>query len=167
MARRPVPLLTEGAIHFLEYYLPSRPSRMLEFGAGYSTRWFAEQCHFLRSIEHSLKWAEVAAQSLPPHACVMRRPRPYHGACSDIRKRSLDLVVVDGRDRLKCVQAALPLLKPFGVMMVDNMERENGRYKPIAELLSKFPRVDASSPPKDRWGFKGPNGWLTSWWIIR
>ena len=54
---RPVPWLTEGAIEFLEQYLTEHPSaKILEFGTGASTIWFAKRTPNLYSIEHDPSW---------------------------------------------------------------------------------------------------------------
>ena len=56
---RPVPWLTQGAINFLEVFLEQHPSaKILEFGSGASTIWFAKKNVRLYSVEHDIEWYE-------------------------------------------------------------------------------------------------------------
>jgi predicted O-methyltransferase YrrM len=42
-----------------------------------------------------------------------------------------DLIVVDGRERVRCVRAALPRLAPGGVLLLDDSQRR--RYRSVVQ----------------------------------
>lgn len=59
-----------------------------------------------------------------------------------------DLIVVDGRVRPSCIQQAIPKLKPGGLLVLDNAERE--WYQRARALLDTW----------KRWEFAGPAPYL-------
>lgn len=156
---RSTPWLTDGAVDFIEA-LP--PGRVLEFGAGSSTLYFARRGFELVSFEHDEAWHAGVAGFLAdmPNAQVHLRPRPYWEAVTDMPDAGFDLVLVDGRDRVDCVREARRLVRPGGVMVVDNTERIAGRYAAIPALLEGWPRRDFEQRGPDRagWKFHHPEG---------
>lgn len=66
-------------------------------------------------------------------------------ACPD---GSLDLVVVDGRSRPACLAHALPKLRPGGLLVLDDAQRE--RYRAIRDRLDRSGwRVQVFRGPRD------------------
>ena len=62
---RPVPWLTEEAIIFLEEFIEENPSaKILEFGSGASTIWFAKKNVELFSVEHNPDWYNLISNIL-------------------------------------------------------------------------------------------------------
>lgn len=71
--------------------------------------------------------------------------------------KSFDLVFIDGRARPSCIYHALDKVRPGGVLMLDNSERDY--YLAGKELLVDWKRIDFFGP--------GPYGryfWQTSVW---
>ncbi len=54
-----------------------------------------------------------------------------------------DVVVVDGRERVRSVSIAAPLLKPGGILVLDNAERE--RYAEVRKILSSWEVTETSN----------------------
>lgn len=165
MIERKLPWLTEGAIRFLEGYL--RPDMTaLEFGAGASTRWMATKCQ-LTTVEHDAKWFDEVPAGL--WWCGIVSDRPYNSVCDLFGDNSCDLILVDGRDRMLCVESSLRLLKPGGIMMLDNAERRH--YHTYDNQPTAWARLagdqewglvsDTQTKP-DREGFMY-DGWTTAW----
>lgn len=161
---RTIPWLTEGAIRFLDGYLCAN-MQVLEFGIGGSTIWMAPRCNLI-TVEHEHKWIaqikpQIDAISGLHWQCYFR-PRPYHEVCFTLSQNRFDLVLLDGRDRMLCLEAALPLIKPGGYLMLDNAEREHyvRIYRPFLATWNET--INIQRQP-DSLGFVY-QGWTTSWW---
>ncbi|MDJ0651882.1 MAG: class I SAM-dependent methyltransferase [Simkaniaceae bacterium] len=164
-AIRPVPWITEGAISFLEVFLEKHPSaKILEFGSGASTIWFAKKHVRLYSVEHHMKWYEKINNLLKNYNSVnyFLHSLPYYEFCDKFPDEFFDLILIDGRNRKGCIQFSLPKLKKGGVLMLDNAERSY--YFSVFERMSGWLRFDALQEQPDSCGFHYP-GWLTSWWV--
>ncbi|MGD1808716.1 hypothetical protein ACP6PL_25215 [Dapis sp. BLCC M126] len=64
----------------------------------------------LISIEHDIKWYERVKNYLDQNAnCnsvdLRLLSRPYHGLCKEFAPEFFDLIIVNGRDRMKCLEA--------------------------------------------------------------
>jgi len=135
------PWLAPDAIAWLEKNL--RPDmRGWEWGSGRSTLWFARRLQHLTSIESDAAWftqvtrmvrddglRNVDLRHIPldhPEADTYRDdydPLPLNPAAILAEPdASLDFVVVDGWYRPVCVRAALPKLKPGGLLLIDNTD---------------------------------------------
>jgi len=166
-ALRPVPWLTEGAIEFLDDYFKKKPNaKVLEFGSGASTIWFAKKTKNFVSIEHDAKWYRTINSKLKAMGAWQVKyryiPLPYYEVCDNFENEHFDLIVVDGRDRVKCIEKAIRILKEGGILMLDNSERK--RYNRAYELMRKWPLYEEEQKKPDSCGF-WYRGWKTSWWI--
>lgn len=166
---RPVPWITEEAISFLESFLSKNPeARVLEFGMGASTVWIAKRTPHLVSVEHSDKWYDFIINELTINTeCysveAYLRNRPYSNICTLFSDNYFDLVLVDGRNRKACMRDAVRVLKPGGVMMLDNAERK--WYQSAIQKLFKgwqFHRTIQNKPDSCDFFYKN---WQTNWWI--
>jgi len=129
------PWLVPGAVKFLEAILEKRHF-VLETGSGNSTIWLAEKVSKVISFEHSKKWHNHLAAYLGNHDIgnVDLYLDPGYPEKGIPRIGYLfDLILIDGRGRVKTFHSALPALKPGGYICIDNAERE--RYKPIFKAL--------------------------------
>lgn len=120
------------------------PRRCLEWGAGYSTLYFprfmAPGGSWL-SIEHDEAWgARVRSLCRDPRVRVEVVPPdrvPWSGPCNDGTAEEFrtyvgrpeadgpfDFVLVDGRARTACVDAALRMLAPAGAVLLHDAHRE-------------------------------------------
>ena len=108
-------------------------SFVLEFGAGWSSRWFAERCGRLVSIETSSKWADIVQRDLAGVACNWSvRPMLNPGDAMDV-----DLALIDGPDdsRDACARLAWPMLRSGGWLVLDDAQRE--MYAETVEWLNQ------------------------------
>lgn len=163
------PWLTAAMIAILDGWL--KPGdHGLEWGSGRSTAWLAQRVGRLTTVEDDIDWgarvrAMLAAQSIAhkvdlhliaiDKASPATRAAPYVAVAAAIAEESLDFCLVDGDLRDLCAEAALPLLKPGGVLIIDNVERY-------------IPRADKSTAPAARGpddGFESPL-WQTVWGAI-
>jgi predicted O-methyltransferase YrrM len=119
--------------------------RVCEYGGGGSTLWFLDHGLEVVTVEHDPAWASILQQtaSSPSWTLLVRSlddgAADYVGAVDDYPDDHFDLVVVDGRERARCVDAALSKVRPGGMLVVDDVDR--ARYAPALARLS-WPRTD-------------------------
>src|SRR5512139_1999448 len=137
-----------------------------EWGAGGSTVWFGRRLVRLTSIEHDADWLHQVQARLTKWNLtnvdlryIEKGPGYYEAYADAILAEpdgSLNLVCVDGRARVRCVQNAIAKVAPGGVLVVDNMTREYYR-----EGTDKIP-ADWTLHSFEGW-WNGP--WLTRLWV--
>lgn len=133
---RDLPWLTQGANEFLSNYM--RPTDVgLEFGSGRSTLWFAARVGKLVSVEHDKEWHAKVSASLVEKKMVnvdyryldgdLDNASAMEGAIRSITDSfeagHFDFVLVDGVYRDICAREALRLIRPGGMLVVDNVNR--------------------------------------------
>lgn len=147
-----VPWWTYPAAQEIERWLEDRADqvRVFEFGSGASTVWLAKRAGEVHSVEHDAEFVGVLRPMVAPYPnvflrCVEAAPRrPDSTAVSDRRGHedldfedyvaaigrvggTFDLIVIDGRARSVCLDAATPHLADDGVIVFDNAGRPGYR----------------------------------------
>ncbi len=174
------PWLVHTAVNWLAVYLRKLkelsvtlvpPVRILEWGCGGSTLWYANRSIRLTSIEHSLKWRRDMAVKADhfntfniDHIYIPCKGakgcfKAYAEFVKDFDEATFDLVNVDGRARVRCVEQVLMhrLVKPGGILVLDNSER--GYYSAALQMLTNSGW--SVSHFNDRWRtsiFQNPGG---------
>lgn len=152
------PLLALSAINFLKDFLSQNTSlKVLEFGSGASTVWLSRFTANLVSIEHHPDWYDTVKSTLTGDSTCQSvdlrlLPLPYYSVCDEFSDEYFDLIIVDGRDRIKCLESAIRILKPGGVLILDDAQRE--RYDKADYLLRNWEFTRSISPARQ-----------THWWI--
>lgn len=126
--RRPhVPMISYRGRRAIEAVL-SKDSRMIEFGSGNSTPWFAARAGFVLSIEDNADWHAHVQNVLRTRGIdnVRHELRDAAGYAdlSDIADASIDFALVDGTDRAGCIVAVVPKLKPGAWLYLDNSDKD-------------------------------------------
>lgn len=131
-----LPWLTRAGNDFLSNYLQPQDIG-LEFGSGRSTVWLARRVCSLVSIEHDEGWfKQVQSRLLAPGLAPVDYRRllvdglnsadagkRISALMADLLPAQFDFVVVDGVWRDHCTQHAVRLLKPGGILILDNANR--------------------------------------------
>ncbi len=144
----PRPWATLPYIDFVEQRL--QPGwRIFEYGAGFSTRYYAGRVKEVVAVEHDKRFAESLVGRLPPNASVIYRGSAgdYVSAINDFR--SFDVVCVDGIERQACLMHCLTVLNTRTVIVLDDSERFEYSTAQSNLLQAGYKRVDF-------WGI-GPN----------
>jgi hypothetical protein len=140
----PLPWYTYPAVEFLANK-DFAGRRILEWGAGQSTHWWAERAAHVTSFESDALWHDKIKPELPPHCSI-------HLVADDLRDwrhlegQKFDLIVIDGLDRFKCAVESMGLLLEGGGILLDDAEGfwgDEGTY-PILDLYRQngFRRID-------------------------
>lgn len=136
--------------------------RVLEFGCGYSTVWWAQRVSQVTSIERSRSWIAEVQHALAKHAMTNVDLVHFSGFAEtteeEIRAASnpirltpviqeyvaaghgqselYDIVVVDDIFRNETSEAAIARLKPGGILVLDDSERS--RYAATFDLFNRM-----------------------------
>jgi hypothetical protein len=144
---RPLPWYTYAAIHFLNGKdLSSRV--VLEWGAGQSTLWWSRKAKHVIAFEDNPEWCADLGRRIPENVDLHLVPSTLDGVESLLPREPVDLIVIDGLDRLRCAQLSLGLCARCGAILVDNSEGfwgdDEERRHPILELFRQngYQRVD-------------------------
>ena len=144
----PIPYITYPALEFLTRRIRPEMS-VFEYGSGASTLWWASRVAEVIACEHNEEWYQEIAAQAPSNVTLLHVPLEYGGAyCQTILRYAsrFDVVVVDGRDRVRCAKNSLAALKSGGVILWDNSDRE--KYREGCQFLqdSGFRRIEFIGP---------------------
>lgn len=119
------PWISYDAQRVIAAFLASRPvPRVIEFGSGQSTRWYAERCAELISLEADPGWYRKIAAQLAGYTCVdYRLASTFEEFTSPSVTGKFDLVMIDGPWRDDCVALALDHLADEGLLYLDNSDK--------------------------------------------
>jgi len=134
----PLPWLGYSTIHFLNQKSLNNLS-VFEYGSGNSTLWFAQRVKKIVSVEHDKKWFDLMKPKLSNLTNVEYKFKALENNDyeTEILKSTdlYDLVIIDGRRRIKCAKNALNKLTDKGLILWDNSDREN--YAPGIDYLKQ------------------------------
>jgi len=123
--------------------LLSSSSRVFEYGGGGSTLWFASRAREVVTAEHDRDWLDMLRERtshLENVTILSRSPAnlyaDYVPAIDDYPDGHFDVVVVDGRQRVRTFERSLPKLRPGGLILLDDSERR--RYRPAFDIAGSM-----------------------------
>jgi len=134
------PWLCPEAIEFLERIVTG--ARVFEFGMGGSTPWLAERALALVSVDHSSTWYDrvkdkiVALGELAAEWTLVLCEDLAHYPATIHQHGWFDVVIVDGRERVLCVTAAVLHVVVGGWLVLDDSERKG--YSSIVKTLKQL-----------------------------
>jgi predicted O-methyltransferase YrrM len=123
------PWYTYPCIHFLAGQ-SFAGMRVLEFGAGQSTLWWAERAASVVAFEADVAWLRRVAEESPANTVLHAlNEGAAEDCCAQVRKivdpilgDGFDLVIVDGQHRYEFAKLGVGLLAPHGALICDNAE---------------------------------------------
>jgi len=124
-----IPWFTYPTIEFLSRRIHSEMS-VFEYGCGESTLWWANRVKRVVSCEHDESWYRTISLKKVHNIEIKCIPLEYGGAyCREVANytSAFDIIIIDGRDRVNCVRNALNALKPSGIIIWDNSDRDEYR----------------------------------------
>lgn len=132
------PRYTMAMIRFLDRII-TKDMDILEIGAGSSTIWLAKRAKNVLSYEHDARWhgrVESKAKEEGLENCEIIHDPFYPERGINPSFRIFDIVIIDGRGRIKSMETTCHLLKPGGYLILDDSQRT--RYRKGKELLDGF-----------------------------
>ncbi|MEM9244860.1 MAG: FkbM family methyltransferase [Cyanobacteria bacterium P01_F01_bin.153] len=132
-----LPWMNYGAIHLLKQHL-TRDIQLFEYGSGYSTLFFSDRVNQVTSVEYDKKWFELLRKKIPNNVDLrFQEYIPNGDYCKLIlsTQQKYDVVVIDGRDRVRCAKNATNCLSDKGVIIFDDSHRS--KYAEAFEYLRK------------------------------
>lgn len=137
-----LPWLPFSLLDDLERHFIVAP-RVFEYGGGGSTLWFAERAATVTTVEHDPEWGRVlkSATNDVPNVRVLQAEDPTSSDYFDAIRATddvYDVVVVDGRERLKCFRAAVDRVVAGGWIVLDDTDR--ARYAPAEKWVEGWDR---------------------------
>lgn len=124
------PWISYNAIRVLENHLGPN-SRVLEFGSGMSTIWYARHAGKVFSIENDSGWYEMLTKimngkNLRNVTYQFADNKESYISFGSSESEGFDLIMVDGSFRSDCIERSLQLLKPGGIIYLDNADKDSG-----------------------------------------
>lgn len=162
MKSQPIPFYTPSSLIELNNILQSH-FKVLEFGSGNSTLWYSTRVEELISVEHNQTWYNKINSSLKNKGCTNVQynlhKRPYNNLATNFTDEYFDLIIIDGRDRVKCIKSSMPKLKKGGYLIFDNSDRLK-RYEEGIKLLNDWEHTHYKCPnPKE---YTNESNWWTT-----
>lgn len=103
---------------------------VFEWGTGNSTLFWGQYVNKVYSIEYDKNWYKKIIKMIPQNVNITYCVLDYNGDyCRTILKykQEFDVIVIDGRDRVRCARNAVEKLKDDGVIIWDDTDVE--QYK--------------------------------------
>ena len=123
-----IPWWPGGVIRAIEAAI--RPDwQVLEFGSGRSTVWLARRAGHVTAIEDHADWfkritGELLASGIANVDYRFASDPDRYANPEGFQPRSLDLAIVDGSVRSGCIRTALDLVKPGGLVYLDDSDKD-------------------------------------------
>ena len=140
------PWLNSTVIAFLQKII-TKDFRILELGAGASTVWFAKRAGYVLSYENKKKWFDSVTEELRKAGlknCKLIFDPAYPKNGIQELQGQFDLILIDGRGRVKNTAITMVHVKSGGYLMLDDSQR--GRYNIIRKLLSAWGKIELIEP---------------------
>lgn len=140
--RPKLPWIAYDTVSILEKFL-TKDSRILEFGSGMSTVWYAKHAGEVFSVEDYFPWYEKVRVILENeqinnvHYCFTKSPQDYKNFMVN-DEFGFDLIMVDGSYRSACVLNTAKLLKPGGILYLDNSDKHSSNLGGDTRLAEEY-----------------------------
>jgi len=140
----PLPWMNYSVISFLENRLNDEMD-VFEYGSGFSTLFYARHVLSVYAVESDRNWYLKLTSMIPEKVTLKHIEFDYDSEyCRFIlhTQKQFHLVVIDGRDRIRCSENCLNNLTDDGVIIFDDTERT--KYEDGIRFLinSGFRKID-------------------------
>jgi hypothetical protein len=139
----PIPWMNYAAVDFLKKRLRN-DFDLFEWGSGYSTLFFSERVSSVTSVEYDSNWFELVRAQAPENAEIIYKAHDQNEYVNVVSTTPnyYQVIVVDGRERVRCFFASFEKLTEDGVIILDDSNRE--KYQSAFEQAEKlgFKHID-------------------------
>lgn len=157
----PIPWYTYPAIEYLQS-LDLRSARVLEYGSGASSLWWAGLTDSVLAVEHDVAWFnEVQKNQLPNLTLTLAETEDSYVTAGTDSGEPFQVVIIDGVYRHRCAQQLKDVISSEYLVVLDNSD-----WHP---RTAKFLREDLDLLQVDFHGFGpiNPYTWTTSVFFTR
>lgn len=122
----PIPWYTYSAIEYLSQF-DFHDKTVFEFGAGYSSAFWAERAKYVVSVEDNSVWFSKWRKDFQYsnwNILLRSEGKPYYSAILE-NDNNYDVIVIDGKCRAECTETAIKRLKKGGLIILDDSDRIN------------------------------------------
>ncbi|MBD2577872.1 SAM-dependent methyltransferase [Oscillatoria sp. FACHB-1406] len=159
--KNPIPWYTYPAIEYLKQ-LDFSNKIIFEYGSGNSTRFWAERCKTLVSVEHDKVWYDKIKPTLPDNVeyYLFEETQDYIKSIAKYPDNFFDVVTIDGIHRSHCAAEAIVKLRDDGFAILDNSDWN----EKASQLFREADMIEV-----DMSGFGAINSytWMTSFYFRR
>lgn len=169
------PWIALAAVKDIYEHLP-HARRILEYGGGSSTTWLLHHAPHaeVTTVEHDDTWLKLLRSSVAAHPAWAKRWRclqvPNQAAgkcrgadgrfydnyvCAGEKHAPFDMIIVDGRARSDCARQALKMLRPGGMLVLDDAERKR-YHAAMADVPASWWRRVHETPYKHTAVYRRP-----------
>lgn len=125
----PIPWISLPALELLDNCDLTNLS-IFEYGSGNSTIWFSSRTQSVTSVEHDQEWYKYLKKKYKfPNTKILliklEYGKDYSKAINEYN--NIDIVLIDGRDRVNCAYNAVNSMSPKGIVIFDDTQREQYR----------------------------------------
>lgn len=121
---RPVlPFIALNAFRFLKSRLHAE-ARVFEWSSGMSTLWFERHCAEIHAVEDDPEWFRLVSARTRNASVYHLKGHDYVNKIRDFPVAYFDLISIDGSERLHCFDIAQHYLKPGGMLLIDNTDKD-------------------------------------------
>lgn len=134
MDGKPIPWSSFSYVEFIRKRL-NKDMDVFEFGCGNSTLFYSKFVNKIFAVEHDKRWYDVINKKIPENVVLYLKSLEtgeYFDYLCEL-KRKFHIIVIDGRERIKCVKYSVRYLHNNGVIILDDSERK--KYKKIFDFL--------------------------------
>ena len=153
----PLPWFTYPSISYLKK-LDLSNLKVFEWGSGYSTIFFENNCMEVTSIDDNKNWHEKVKSMSNGSAQLILCENVYDYSNIIQKMGDFDIIIIDGIERKKCAQNALKKLTKHGLIILDNSDW----YWGAAETLRKSHLLEV---PFTGFGPINNYAWATSFFL--
>lgn len=121
----PIPWITYPAIDFLSARIKPTFS-VFEYGCGNSGFWWSERVSQVFSVEHDPYWYNIVHSKLKPNMHIMHKlleKNAEYENCCTVPGLKFEIIIIDGRKRVKAMISSVKSLAENGVIILDNSDR--------------------------------------------
>jgi len=110
--------------------------RILEYGAGNSTLFYASRVSKVIAVESNETWYKRIKSKMPSNVSLnlLADKREYVNFPDQIKEK-FEVIIVDGHSRFECVRSGLKALTEEGVIILDNSNRKE--YQVIYQFMGE------------------------------
>ena len=141
-AGAPIPWMNYAAIDFIGAKI-SASMRVFEWGAGFSSLWFATRVKEVVSVEENATWYRELQPQLPSNVNLMCLPaQGDYVRAIRATTGEFDVIVIDGVHRNECALESISRLSSNGMIVFDNSDGAD--YDPSMAMFNEagFMRID-------------------------